>query len=211
MSTHFLINDILCWCFFCFWVVELKHRADVGLPVHSTLCADSFWSRSLDLNGLRWWPQLVVTENVGRIRQNLRCNISESGCNAHLHVDCKQVSHSSKCLDPGVTSWPRALLFVQSWLLCHSCIKGEGSSGDSGIMTIYCVVFMMTGTLIAWNMVMNNKMFSDVVPSVTWLTSLRCLNEKRGRIAVAKVTPPCFHIQFCNKEFKRFMDSNIPW
>ena len=42
---------------------------------------------------------------------------------------------------------------------------GEGSSVDSGIMTIYCVVFMMTGTLIAWNMVMNNKMFSDVVPS----------------------------------------------
>ena len=42
---------------FFFWV-ELKHRADVGLCVHSTLCADSFWSRSLDLNGLRWWPQL---------------------------------------------------------------------------------------------------------------------------------------------------------
>jgi len=47
---------------------------------------------------------------------------------------------------------------------------------------------MMTGTLIAWNMVMNNKMFSDVVPSVTWLTSLRFLNERKN--GSCKSCPP---------------------
>lgn len=45
---------------------------------------------------------------------------------------------------------------------------GEGVSGDGGIMAVYCVVFLVTGTLIAWNMVMNNKMFSDVVPSESY-------------------------------------------
>eukprot|EP00913_Durusdinium_trenchii_P000887 g825.t1 len=75
---------------------------------------------------------------------------------------------------------------------------GHGDS-DAGTIALYCSVFMVTGMLIAWNMVMNNKMFSDVVPRerYTYIYALdRCIEGTFGAFgqpAVGWLTDRIFH------------------
>eukprot|EP00438_Fugacium_kawagutii_P019776 Skav228858 [mRNA] locus=scaffold816:1523:6786:- [translate_table: standard] len=88
-------------------------------------------------------------------------------------------------------------LCIDERLILFAQIGGEGSSEDGGVMALYCVVFLVTGTLIGWNMVMNNKMFSDVVPSesFTYIYALDRAIEGTlgafGQPAVGWLTDPC--------------------
>ena len=54
-------------------------------------------------------------------------------------------------------------------------VLGSTSGADvNHLISVYCFTFFVTGTLISWNMVVNNKMMSDVVPrkSYTYIYAL---------------------------------------
>ncbi|CAJ1379495.1 unnamed protein product [Effrenium voratum] len=60
---------------------------------------------------------------------------------------------------------------------------GDMDIDTPGLFGSYCAAFLVTGILIAWNMVMNNKMFSDVVPreSYSYIYALdRCIEGTFG-------------------------------
>jgi len=45
---------------------------------------------------------------------------------------------------------------------------GSMDSDGEGVLVSYCAVFLITGILISYNMVVNNKMFSDIVPQASY-------------------------------------------
>lgn len=48
-------------------------------------------------------------------------------------------------------------------------VLGSASGADvNHLISVYCFTFFVTGTLISWNMVVNNKMMSDVVPNKSY-------------------------------------------
>eukprot|EP00441_Pelagodinium_beii_P047714 CAMPEP_0197625788 /NCGR_PEP_ID=MMETSP1338-20131121/5045_1 /TAXON_ID=43686 ORGANISM="Pelagodinium beii, Strain RCC1491" /NCGR_SAMPLE_ID=MMETSP1338 /ASSEMBLY_ACC=CAM_ASM_000754 /LENGTH=491 /DNA_ID=CAMNT_0043196275 /DNA_START=8 /DNA_END=1483 /DNA_ORIENTATION=- len=68
-------------------------------------------------------------------------------------------------------------------------LGGIDSHGESMIVA-YCVVFLITGVLIAWNGVTNNKMFSDIVPqkSFQYIYALdRCIEGVFGALGTPAV------------------------
>lgn len=45
---------------------------------------------------------------------------------------------------------------------------GQDHEGNAAIVIVFCAVFLLTGSVIAWGQIINNKMFCDVVPAESY-------------------------------------------